>query len=189
MADGSTTADLVVLLDDDGNAVGTAPREEVHTGRTPLHLAFSCYVLGPDGRVLLSRRALGKRSWPGVWTNSFCGHPRPGEDPVAAVHRYAARELGTTLEDLRCVLPGFRYRAVDASGVVENELCPVYVATGTEALDPHPDEVAELRWLTVQELRDAVATVPWALSPWLVEQLPELDRASAWPADGSSPAG
>jgi isopentenyl-diphosphate delta-isomerase len=189
MSGGPVTADLVVLLDDDGNAVGTAPRAEVHTERTPFHLAFSCHVLDPDRRVLMSRRALSKRSWPGVWTNSFCGHPRPGEDPVAAVHRYAAHELGITLRDLRCMLPGFRYRAVDPSGVVENELCPVYVATSADAVDAHPDEVVEHRWLTVEELRDAVATVPWAFSPWLVEQLPELDRAAAWRPDGSSLTG
>ncbi|NUR07652.1 MAG: isopentenyl-diphosphate Delta-isomerase [Nocardioidaceae bacterium] len=173
-------ADLVVLLDDDGSPVGTAPRAEVHTDRTPLHLAFSCYVLDADRRILLTRRALSKRTWPGVWTNSFCGHPRPGEDPVAAVHRYAAHELGTVVTDLRCVLPAFRYRAVDASGVVENELCPVHVGTSTGTLDPCPDEVAEHRWVTAAELRAAVASAPWALSPWLVEQLAELDRTGAW---------
>jgi len=168
------TLDLVVLLDDDGEPMGTAPRDEVHTEQTPLHLAFSCYVVGPARRVLLTRRSLGKRTWPGVWTNSFCGHPRPGEDPVSAVHRYAARELGITISDLRCVVPDFRYRAVDPSGVVENELCPVYVGTSSDPVAENPSEVAEFRWLTIEELRDAVKTAPWALSPWMVEQFAQL---------------
>jgi isopentenyl-diphosphate delta-isomerase len=174
-------ADLVVLLDRDECPSGTAPRAEVHTDRTPLHLAFSCYLLDDAGNVLLTRRALTKRTWPGVWTNSFCGHPRPGEVLQAAVRRYAAHELGTSLRDLRCVLPSFRYRAVDASGVVENEVCPVFVATCVGGLDPNPDEVAELRWVTQAELRDAAGAAPWALSPWLIEQLAELDRVDEWP--------
>ena len=170
-----STADVVVLLDADDRPVGTAPRAEVHTTQTPLHLAFSCYLLDGRGRILLTRRATTKRTWPGVWTNSFCGHPRPDEEPEAAVGRYAAHELGIAVRDVRCVLPSFRYRAVDPSGVVENEVCPVFVASSDDEISPHPDEVAELRWLTVEELQLAVAAAPWALSPWLLEQLAELD--------------
>ena len=175
------TADLVVLLDEAGEPCGTAPREEVHHADTPLHLAFSCWLLDHQGRLLLTRRALTKRSWPGVWTNSFCGHPRPDEPIEDAVHRYAVRELGTTVRDLHCVLPTFRYRAVDASGIVENELCPVFVATCDGPLEPSPDEVDALRWVSEDELRGAVAAAPWALSPWMVEQVAERGLAgSTW---------
>ncbi len=171
--------DRVVLLTEDGTPCGTAPRATVHDTDTALHLAFSCYLLDPAGRVLLTRRAVTKRTWPGVWTNSFCGHPRPAEDPVEAVHRYAAHELGLEITDVELVLPRFRYRAVDAGGVVENELCPVYLARTDARPDPHPDEVAESRWLEVDELRAALAAAPWALSPWLVLQMAELDRVGA----------
>ncbi|MEV7428271.1 isopentenyl-diphosphate Delta-isomerase [Nocardioides sp. NPDC092400] len=173
----SATPDLVVLLDDEGHPCGTAPRATVHTTDTPLHLAFSCYVLDGEGRVLVTRRAVTKRTWPGVWTNSFCGHPRPGEDPVATVHRYAEHELGLELTDVRCVLPEFRYRAVDPGGIVENELCPVYSARTDGLPRHHPDEVEESRWLSLEELRAALAAAPWALSPWLREQAAELEAA------------
>jgi isopentenyl-diphosphate delta-isomerase len=176
----TSPGDMVVLLDEQGRPCGSTSRAHVHTRDTPLHLAFSCYVLDEAGRVLLTRRAVTKRTWPGVWTNSFCGHPRPGEEPVDAVHRYAHHELGTSLRDLRCLLPAFRYRAVDPSGVVENELCPVYVATVAEPLVANPDEVAELRWVPLDELRAAASAVPWALSPWLVAQLIELDHVGGW---------
>ena len=173
------TQDLVVLLDDEDRPAGTAPRSEVHTDRTPLHLAFSCYLRDGHGRILMTRRALTKRTWPGVWTNSFCGHPRPEEELVDALHRYARRELGTTVRDVACVLPTFRYRAVDASGVVENELCPVFVATVADDLEPNPDEVAEHRWVAVEDVLALADTAPWAVSPWLVEQVEEIHRQDA----------
>ncbi|RYY48065.1 MAG: isopentenyl-diphosphate Delta-isomerase [Actinomycetales bacterium] len=116
--------DLVVLLEDDGTPAGTAPRLSVHGTETPLHQAFSLHLFDDQGRVLLTRRALSKLTWPGVWTNSCCGHPRPGEALEDAVRRRLREELGVEVDDLRIVLPDFRYRAVDASGVVENEICP-----------------------------------------------------------------
>lgn len=172
--------DLVVLLDEDRRPIGTAPRGGVHGTETPLHLAFSCYLVDGEGRVLLTRRALGKRSWPGVWTNSFCGHPRPGENLVDAVSRHGRGELGLEPEAIRPVLPDFAYRAVDASGVVENEVCPVFVARATADVEPHPDEVEEHRWVDVSDLRETVRVAPWALSPWLVEQAAAIEEAGAW---------
>ncbi|WP_435746455.1 isopentenyl-diphosphate Delta-isomerase [Microbacterium sp. PMB16] len=166
--------DQVTLLAEDGTAIGTLPKSEVHTRDTPLHLAFSCYVLDSLGRVLVTRRALGKRTWPGVWTNSFCGHPRPDEDMTAAVRRRAHEELGIRLTDVRLALPDYRYRAVDASGIVENEICPVHIAVVEGDLAADPDEVAEWAWVEVDDLVAAVSQAPFAFSPWLTEQLPRL---------------
>lgn len=173
----------VVLLDDAHRPIGTAPKAEVHTGDTPLHLAFSCYVLDDDGRLLLTRRALAKKTWPGVWTNSFCGHPGPGEELTETVARRAAQELGFAVTDVAEVLPEFRYRAVDASGVVENEFCPVYVARASGEPRPLPEEVAETAWLTPEQLFTAAEAAPFLLSPWLLEQLADerLRRALSAP--------
>ena len=166
----SGDGELVVLLDDEGHPVGTADKATVHTAATPLHLAFSCHVVDAEGRVLVTRRALTKRTWPGVWTNSFCGHPGPGEGMVDAVRRRGHDELGLEVADIRPVLPDFRYRAVDASGVVENEVCPVFTATAVGVPRPEPGEVAEYRWVDGEDLALAVSSAPWAFSPWLVLQ-------------------
>jgi isopentenyl-diphosphate Delta-isomerase len=172
----SLLPEKVVLLDDDGTPIGTADKATVHTDATPLHLAFSCHVFDERGRVLVTRRALSKLTWPGVWTNSFCGHPAPDESMPDAVRRRAARELGIELGEVEVVLPDFRYRAIDASGVVEHEVCPVYRAVvASDAVAPQPDEVAEYVWLDPADLAAAVRATPFAFSPWLGWQLAQWD--------------
>ncbi|MGV0715409.1 isopentenyl-diphosphate Delta-isomerase [Mycolicibacterium sp. XJ662] len=173
----TTGEDLVVLVDEAGQQVGTAAKSAIHHRATPLHLGFSCYVFDADGRVLLTRRALGKLTWPGVWSNSFCGHPRPSEPVDDAVRRRARQELGLSLAALRCVLPKFRYRAVAADGTVENEICPVFYARTDEPVQADPDEVMEWRWVRWSDLRSAAA-LPWLISPWAAEQVPLLDGAN-----------
>jgi isopentenyl-diphosphate delta-isomerase len=168
--------ELVVLLTADGQPDGVADKATVHSTTTPLHLAFSCHVFDEDGRVLVTRRALGKRTWPGVWTNSFCGHPVPGEPMERAIERRALHELGVRVGELSVILPDFRYRAVDASGIVENEICPVYRAVTPDAVVPNPAEVAEFAWVDPVALTAAVEGAPFAFSPWFGWQLEQLAR-------------
>lgn len=166
--------DHVVLLDDEGREVGTAPKSSVHGTDTALHLAFSCHVVNDDGLVLVTRRALDKTTWPGVWSNSFCGHPRPAEPILHAVHRRAEYELGITITDIELALPLFRYRATDVNGIVEHEVCPVYTARTKDVPALNPLEVAEARWVEPAELAASLASTPWAFSPWLVLQAEQL---------------
>jgi isopentenyl-diphosphate delta-isomerase len=142
----------------------------VHGAKTRLHLGFSCHVLTESGDLLVTRRALSKRTFAGVWTNAFCGHPAPGEALEDAARRHAHDELGIELHGLELVLPDFRYRAADANGVAENEVCPVFVATAVGVPTPNPDEVAEFATVAPRDLAAALHATPWAFSPWLVEQ-------------------
>ncbi len=173
-----------MLVDEAGNATGTAPKSSVHGQDTPLHLAFSSYVFDEHGRVLLTRRASQKVTWPGVWTNSCCGHPLPGERLEHAVVRRLAHELGLAadrVDRVDLVLPRFSYRAVMGNGVVEHELCPVYrvVAAGSPSLNP--EEVDEARWMPWKEFTDGVLSGLLAISPWCREQVPLLDALGADP--------
>lgn len=174
--------ELVVLMDDDGTPVGSASKSDVHGALTPLHLAFSCYLVDAAGDVLITRRALGKKTWPGVWTNTFCGHPAPGEAVEAAVHRRAAQELSATIRSLRPALPTYRYRAVDARGVMENEICPVYLGVLDGPFAPHPEEVAEWAWVSPEALATAVEATPFVFSPWMRDQVPQLADTGAFAA-------
>jgi isopentenyl-diphosphate delta-isomerase len=168
--------ELVVLVDDAGREIGTAPKASVHHGATPLHRAFSLFLFDGDGRTLLQRRSATKRTWPGVWSNGCCGHPAPGEGSEEAARRRLREELALEAEDLEVMLPHFRYRA-EQGGVVENEICPVLVARPVGFPRPAPEEIQGIRWIEWAAFLDRVRLRPESLSPWCSEEALLLDRA------------
>jgi isopentenyl-diphosphate delta-isomerase len=177
----------IVLLNADDEAVGTAPKSTSHHRDTPYHLAFSCYAVDTEGRVLITQRALGKRTFPGVWTGSCCGHPGPGEKLRDAVQRRLRDELGMPgAASITSVLPRFQYRAVAADGTVEHERCPVVRAAVTDgAVRPNRDEVEAAEWWTWERCLE-LAERPES-SPWYRLQLAELAPLGApldWPDAG-----
>ncbi len=176
----------VVLVDAAGNAIGTHDKATVHHEDTPLHLAFSCYIFDHQDRLLLTQRAFSKRTFAGVWTNSVCGHPAPGEDLRAAVMRRVRREVGVVIGMPRLVLADFSYYA-EMDGVAENELCPVFVAhaLGGSAPRPAPDEVEAFIWEPWSQFVQEVLSGERAVSVWCREQLEALaalgDGPERWP--------
>jgi isopentenyl-diphosphate delta-isomerase len=176
-------AEQVVLLTESGHRSGVQEKAGVHHRDTPLHLAFSCYVFNARDELLLTRRALSKTTWPGVWTNTCCGHPAPGEPIEDGVRRRLRQELGIEIGELTLVLPRFRYRAEMGNGVVENEMCPVYRAyTGGEP-SPEKSEVEDYEWVGWRELAEGVAARSRDVSPWCAEQIAELAAIGANPGD------
>jgi GTP-binding protein HflX len=166
--------ELVVLVDDDDRELDYVLKAAVHTSATPLHRGFSLFVFDGAGRLLLQQRAFHKLTWPGVWSNSVCGHPAPGETSVAAAGRRAVFELGLDLEP-QVMVPDFRYRA-ELDGVVENELCPVLVASTESEPLANPDEVAALRWIEWREFVETIRLAPEDWSPWCVLEVERLER-------------
>lgn len=189
------TDDLVILVDEHDRPIGTAPRDAVHGRDTPLHRAFSCFLFNRRGDVLLQQRAPTKTTWPSIWSNTCCGHPRPGEALEAAVRRRLREELGLEAGELVMALPGYRYRA-EHRGVVENEICPVLIGRAEGEPRPDPAEAAAVMWFPWPRFVDGVrrSTDPFfsELSPWcreealLLEEGEELERLLA-PAGPRAP--
>jgi isopentenyl-diphosphate delta-isomerase type 1 len=192
--------DRVVLLDGAGAAIGVAAKSTVHHDATPRHLGFSCYVVDDQGRLLVSVRAEDKTSFPGVATNTACGHPRPGEHVALAVRRRLRHELGLEVGDVRVVLPAFAYTARTPL-LLENEACPVLLAhaASSPSMRLDPTEVAEAWWVDWASFRDVALgdepriTSPsgrtWALSPWCVEQVAQLAALGPDPLSWQAPEG
>jgi isopentenyl-diphosphate delta-isomerase len=172
--------ELIVLVDDEGRSIGTLPKPQVHHGETPLHRAFSAYLFDDAGRLLITRRATDKPTFPGMWTNTVCGHPGPDEDDAAAIARRTAFELGLDVSDVRPALPGYRYRA-EFRGVVENEICPVYLGRFSGIPEPEPSEVGEWQLLEWAEFRARQESEGDAWSPWCREQARLIEVAGLVP--------
>lgn len=164
--------ELIVLVDEAGVALGTAEKWSSHHTRTPLHLGFSCYVFDGDGALLVTRRAQAKKVWPGVWTNTVCGHPGPGESVVAAIQRRLHYELGMSAKGFELVLPDYMYKSPPFQGVVEHEFCPVFVARAASTPSLNPVEVEDHRWMPWAEyVRAAETDAAGAYSWWCKDQL------------------
>lgn len=164
-----------MLCDRRGRPTGTAEKRSAHHRDTPLHLAFSCYVFDSEGAFLATRRAITKKVWPGVWSNSVCGHPAPGESFEEAIARRARYELGMSVRDVEVVLADFAYRAPPFDDIVEYEFCPVFVARDASEPRPNPLEVGACAWIEWDEfVRRALDDDADAYSWWCKNQLSEL---------------
>jgi isopentenyl-diphosphate delta-isomerase len=161
----------VVLVDEQDREVGVGRKSEVHrTGA--LHRAFSVFIQDPEGRVLLQRRAEGKYHSPGLWANTCCSHPHPGEPLEEAARRRLREEMGIECElELACA---FVYHADLGHGLVEHEYDHVFL--GRCLLEPRPDaaEVSEWRWVTPRELEADMEASPERYVAWLPIAFREL---------------
>lgn len=164
--------EVVILVDEQNNQIGTAAKESVHTTNTPLHRGFSCFLFNAKNELLLTKRAASKKTFPGVWTNTVCGHPGPGEGAIEAAKRRLNQELGIMNYELREIqeVAPYRYRFADKNGVVENEICPILV--GYCDTDPTPDkaEVDEWKWMRWEEFLEDIKKNPAVYSPWSREE-------------------
>jgi isopentenyl-diphosphate delta-isomerase len=163
----------VILVDADDDPIGTLPKLEAHQlGR--LHRAFSVFIRNSRGEILLQRRADGKYHSSGLWTNTCCGHPRPGETTRDAAERRLQEEMGIgpSLEESG----QFLYRANLDHGLVEHEIDHVF--TGVFDGEPVPDssEVAEWKWISMHALRDWLSRDSGAFTAWFSHALKIVEQ-------------
>lgn len=163
--------EFVVLVDDQDRELGIEEKVQAHVhGR--LHRAFSVFVLGTDRRLLLQRRAATKYHSPGRWSNTCCGHPRPGETIPAGAHRRLREEMGFDCELHRAF--SFTYRADLGNGLWEHELDHVMVGRCEAQPNPDPVEVGEFRWAHVAALQSDLTARPECYTVWLGIALDQL---------------
>ncbi|GHF83345.1 isopentenyl-diphosphate Delta-isomerase [Streptomyces thermodiastaticus] len=168
-SNGTADAILLELVDEDGVTIGTAEKLAAHQPPGRLHRAFSVFLFDDRGRLLLQQRALGKYHSPGVWSNTCCGHPYPGEAPFAAAARRTYEELGIS-PALLTEAGTVRYNHPDPlSGLVEQEYNHLFVGLVRAPLHPDPDEVGDTAFVTPEELAKRHARD--AFSSWFMTVL------------------
>lgn len=159
--------DMLILVDGLDREIGSATKMQAHVDGL-LHRAFSVILVHPgvDGpEILLSRRASGKYHSGGLWANSCCSHPRVGETVLDAAYRRVREELGCEAVDLR-ELCAFAYRAEFDSGLCEHEYDHVLIGAFRGEVNPDPDEVEAVRWMSIDALAAELAEQPHQFSAW-----------------------
>lgn len=179
-----TSGDRVVLVDEDGRSIGTAPKLAAHEDGQ-LHRAFSIFLFNHDGDLLLQQRAHGKYHAAGQWSNTCCSHPRPGEEVGEAAHRRLPEEMG--VETALTERFAFTYEAAMDNDLVEHEHDHVFTGRFDGAPDPHPAEVTDWRWASLDAVAADATEHPDRYTPWfriiLGRFLPRLTEYAAETAD------
>ncbi len=155
--------EILVLVDEKDNQLGTVTREEAHIGQGKRHRAYVVFLF-KEGKLLLQRRSMKKKLWPGYWDVSYTSHVYPGETYIQAASRKAKQELGIEVRELRDVL-SFVYWA-PSNGYSENEFCALLVGKLEGEVKPNPEEVMEVRYLTLEHALDEVREAPEKFTPW-----------------------
>jgi isopentenyl-diphosphate delta-isomerase len=153
----------LILVDESNRATGTGGKTAIHRAGL-LHRAFSIFIVDERGRIVLQQRNRKKYHSGGLWANSCCGHPRPGERTVTAARRRLNEELGVT-SDLSF---GFfaRYQTELDHGMHENELVYVYFGPLTSQTRPDPAEVADIAHLSCAEINRRIERDPDSFTVW-----------------------
>ncbi|MDI1356409.1 MAG: isopentenyl-diphosphate Delta-isomerase [bacterium] len=153
----------VILVDKEDRETGTMEKMEAHE-KGILHRAFSVFIFNSNNELLLQQRALDKYHSAGLWTNTCCSHPRPGEDTLVAAKRRLREEMGMEA-DLQ-FKTSFMYRSDYENGMIEHELDHVFVGNSNAVPHINPLEVENYSWLEVGELKKKIADRPAEFTSW-----------------------
>lgn len=155
---------MVVLVDERDTEIGTAPKGRVHvTGER--HRAVSVFLFDDSGLLLLQQRAARKYHSPGLWSNTCCGHPRPGESPIDAARRRLREEMGIECELAHVAT--FEYRAQVGHGLLEHEVDHVFRGSFNGRPAPDPAEVDAWDWRSMADVAADCGARPERYSKWL----------------------
>jgi isopentenyl-diphosphate delta-isomerase len=139
----------VQLVDTQDNPNGSMEKLEAHE-KGLLHRALSVLIINTKKEILLQRRALGKYHSPGLWTNTCCSHPYPGENPTEAANRRLKEEMGM-VADLEFAFK-FQYKCDFDNGLIEHELDHVFMGKTDDIPHLNTDEAMAFKWMSIEEL-------------------------------------
>lgn len=153
----------LILVNEDNRATGSAGKTAIHRAGL-LHRAFSIFIVDDRGRIVLQQRNPKKYHSGGLWANSCCGHPRPGERTITAARRRLKEELGV----ISPLSFGFfsRYQADLDRGMRENEFVYVYFGMLQSPIEPDPAEVAKVDFLSVRDIGHRINSDPDSFAVW-----------------------
>lgn len=155
--------EILVLVDENDNYLGTETREKCHAGKGIRHRAYVVFLFH-EGRLLLQRRSSKKLLWPGFWDVSFTSHVYPGETYQEAAARKGVQELDARFGKLSDVF-GFVYW-VPFGENSENEYCKLLVGDFDGRMRPNPDEISEVKYVRLGELLRDTRDHPDLYTPW-----------------------
>jgi isopentenyl-diphosphate delta-isomerase len=155
--------EFVILVDENDREIGIEEKLKAHQ-QALLHRAISIFIFNRKGQLLLQQRAFSKYHSGGLWTNTCCSHPRPGESLLAAAERRLQEEMGFFCP-LKKVLQ-FIYKAELDQGLTEYELDHVF--TGHFEGDPilNPQEACSFQWIDVKKLKEEIQKNPASYTVW-----------------------
>jgi len=159
--------DEVILVNAEDQPIGTSEKMRAHENPAKRHRAFSVFVFNNHDELLLQRRGLKKKTWPGFWSNTCCSHPRPNEDTEQAAQRRLREELGFTCP--LTFLFKFEYSARYDDTYGEHEVDWVFVGTYNEQVAPDDKEIEETRFTDIATLRNDMAQHPERYTPWFLD--------------------
>jgi isopentenyl-diphosphate delta-isomerase len=161
----------VILVNEQDEQTGTIEKMEAHR-KALLHRAFSIFIFNTKGEMLLQQRAMGKYHSPGLWTNTCCSHPRPGEDVETAAARRLREEMGidTSLEKIF----DFIYRTEFDNGLTEFEFDHVYTGVYNGQLKPDKQEVHDYCFRSMEDIEQDLLRCPEKYSSWFRIAFPLL---------------
>lgn len=171
------TEEHLVLIDKNDEAIGSEEKLAAHQ-QGLLHRAFSVFIFSSDGKLMLQKRADGKYHSGGLWTNTCCGHPRPGELVDAAAQRRLQEEMRFSCDLSEKFI--FAYQTSFPNGLIENEIDHVFF--GEHDIDPEPDpnEASDWRWIDLDSLEQELRGVPQRYTFWLHNCFARVKEE--WPA-------
>ncbi len=153
----------VILVDERDNEIGLGEKMQTHK-EGKLHRAFSVFVFNSKGETLLQKRAATKYHGGGLWSNTCCSHPRKGETPEVAAKRRLQEEMGFVC-DLK-TLYWFIYKTDVSNDLIEHELDHVIVGKFDEQPKINSEEVADWKWVSLEELKKDMENKPEQYTFW-----------------------